>query len=722
MHCLFFHLYSYHLDCLTPRLSEVPEGDWYCPHCIPIINGQYFEPLESSDSGTEARLDWDSSSESDSDVNEIKRRRYVQNQSSTKAPRVLISESESEISESDSDVDEMKRRRSIQNVCAIGEPRVLISSSEVDSESSFDSSNEGSIAIGDDRGNSKGNENGWSAPLNTSVASQEKKAVTSPEQTYISSSSIPNVSGTSNPPRSPYIVQLENVSDSESIASGYCSTDFEPNSVNHGCSSSYVTSPTQADVRTSKMAVPADSSTDKDSAQSFLGLLRNISVPISPHLANSRQPPHATGGVKTNPVQNKDRKVERKFDGTHKKQADSTSQKSNSFQTPSPSTMSHSKEQHNWKHQNQAVETVSIKASKSNSTVSPAGLTTTRYCLHQSPRRIHSSNRQSATFSPRHSPRTRPLQHSATVSPRHSSRTTSLQYSSPRHSARTRPRQRSSTVSSRQSATIRHSSSANVQPKVQRRRRKRRRRKRRAKIVLGQRAQSFRPREHRPDGPYRPSVSVSMNERDAVFTRGKARTVASFTPQRRAIREAVRESYRHSNTGTGLEVARKIILAQHKPGYDPNYPFQGASFSYRSPRPTGVRHQADTPLSGYCTPNSDYSVSTHRLHADPSSGRANLTHSPLSAYSSLATNTDREHRVASEISRRTVPNRKLLTVFHNSSGMSPSRDQQHTSNGGSSDGGLLDEICQNLDDLNNTQNVVKRDGSIIPMSESNCLY
>ena len=24
----------YHLECLTPPLEEVPEGDWYCPRCI----------------------------------------------------------------------------------------------------------------------------------------------------------------------------------------------------------------------------------------------------------------------------------------------------------------------------------------------------------------------------------------------------------------------------------------------------------------------------------------------------------------------------------------------------------------------------------------------------------------------------------------------------------------------------------------------------------------
>jgi hypothetical protein len=25
----------YHLDCLTPPLAAVPEGNWYCPHCTP---------------------------------------------------------------------------------------------------------------------------------------------------------------------------------------------------------------------------------------------------------------------------------------------------------------------------------------------------------------------------------------------------------------------------------------------------------------------------------------------------------------------------------------------------------------------------------------------------------------------------------------------------------------------------------------------------------------
>ena len=681
----------------------MPEGDWYCPLCVPIINAQYVEPLEISDSGSEARMEWDSSSESDSDVNEMKRRRYVQNQSRSKGPRVLISESESEIkagwkSESDSDVDEMKRRRNIQNVCAIGEPRVLISESEEDSESSLDSSNEYLTTVKEDRGNSEGNDIEWITSQSTSIASPVKKASATLEQRYIGS-------GSSNSPLTPYTVQVENITDTDSIASGYCSTDVE---LNHNSSPSHVISPTKCNIRASKVVVPADSSTDKDSVQSFVGLLRNVSVPVSPHPANSHKPPRVTsGGVKINPVKSKYGNDKKKRDGPHKEQANSKTNETevigNSFSplsiigNSSTSTMSHSKKQQYSKHQNHTVGTVGFKA---------VGTTKSNFI----PTNTRSQQFQlSSSINLPQSARTRPLQQPTTVNP---STARPLQ-----QSARTRPLQRTTTA-----RPLQHSSSASMNPKVQRKRKKhrRRRKKRRAKIVLGRKSQTFRQREHMPDGPYRPAVSVSLNERDAVFTRGKARTVASFTPQRRAIREAVRESYRHSNTGTGLEVARKIILAQHKPGFDQNIPFQGANYSYLSPRGIPFQASTSTPQSGYCTSNSEYSVSTHRLHADPRE-RPNYPQTPLSAYQSLVTNTEIEHRVASEISRRTVPTRKLFTVFHSSQEMSPSRDQQLTGNGGSSDGGLLDEICNNLDDLNNTKNVVKRDGSIVPISESNTL-
>lgn len=45
MSCLENYLsrtHRYHLDCLSPPLTEVPEGDWYCVECLPVVLAQYF--------------------------------------------------------------------------------------------------------------------------------------------------------------------------------------------------------------------------------------------------------------------------------------------------------------------------------------------------------------------------------------------------------------------------------------------------------------------------------------------------------------------------------------------------------------------------------------------------------------------------------------------------------------------------------------------------------
>lgn len=35
---------AHHLDCLEPRLSEVPEGDWFCPKCAATATAPLSEP------------------------------------------------------------------------------------------------------------------------------------------------------------------------------------------------------------------------------------------------------------------------------------------------------------------------------------------------------------------------------------------------------------------------------------------------------------------------------------------------------------------------------------------------------------------------------------------------------------------------------------------------------------------------------------------------------
>jgi len=46
---------SYHLECLTPPLDDIPEGDWYCSHCEANIGSfkdgsPVITPADSEDS------------------------------------------------------------------------------------------------------------------------------------------------------------------------------------------------------------------------------------------------------------------------------------------------------------------------------------------------------------------------------------------------------------------------------------------------------------------------------------------------------------------------------------------------------------------------------------------------------------------------------------------------------------------------------------------------
>jgi len=39
---------SYHLECLTPPLDDIPEGDWYCSQCEAVMMSQYISSFEDS--------------------------------------------------------------------------------------------------------------------------------------------------------------------------------------------------------------------------------------------------------------------------------------------------------------------------------------------------------------------------------------------------------------------------------------------------------------------------------------------------------------------------------------------------------------------------------------------------------------------------------------------------------------------------------------------------
>ena len=224
--------------------------------------------------------------------------------------------------------------------------------------------------------------------------------------------------------------------------------------------------------------------------------------------------------------------------------------------------------------------------------------------------------------------------------------------------------------------------SATAPPLPAKKTKKKRRRKRRVKLVLNKKKQRKPKKKRRRGGarsdrPYKALVSSTGSS--SIRTRSKARTVASYTPQQLTFRAAAMESYRHSDLGTGLENARKIILES------------GNAFRHS---PSRKPIQIITPQSGYLQKTS------------------NVTRIPL------------REKVASEIKRRTVPEaRKVLPLdlshsFQYKSASTPTSHVSVTPSAGGSNSGLIDKICQNLDDLNNTKNVIQRDGTIVPLSKS----
>ncbi len=89
------------MDCLTPPLPEVPEDDWYCPVCEPIVFGQH--QLQFSSTENEDDFEWPSSSGSE-----------IELRSHRKISKVRITDSDE--SESDSDNDVFRNRPTVLNV------------------------------------------------------------------------------------------------------------------------------------------------------------------------------------------------------------------------------------------------------------------------------------------------------------------------------------------------------------------------------------------------------------------------------------------------------------------------------------------------------------------------------------------------------------------------------------------------------------------------------
>ena len=56
---------GFHMSCLSPPITEVPEGDWFCPMCVAAETGKEGEPAEA---GAEARGADEAAAEEEEDM------------------------------------------------------------------------------------------------------------------------------------------------------------------------------------------------------------------------------------------------------------------------------------------------------------------------------------------------------------------------------------------------------------------------------------------------------------------------------------------------------------------------------------------------------------------------------------------------------------------------------------------------------------------------------
>ena len=180
--------------------------------------------------------------------------------------------------------------------------------------------------------------------------------------------------------------------------------------------------------------------------------------------------------------------------------------------------------------------------------------------------------------------------------------------------------------------------------KKKRRRRRRRRRRR------------FKQRKALDVDPtYSPGITLHAS-RSSVRTRSRARTVATHSPRDPTFRAAVIEAYRHENTITGLQQAQALLRQRRESllstplRYGTAAAMFGSSFS--------------TPISGYNTP---LGPASKKQQDKPSDSSMSLS-TPLSrVHRPASSSIDCRNRFADEVTRRTIPRRKLSGVSFASS-------------------------------------------------------
>ena len=253
--------------------------------------------------------------------------------------------------------------------------------------------------------------------------------------------------------------------------------------------------------------------------------------------------------------------------------------------------------------------------------------------------------------------------------------------------------------------------------------------------------------ENTSDPTYSPSKwNPSVVKSESRMTR--ARTAATNTPRRQAMREAVMESYRHDNREEGLRFAREILAKQGRiasgTSWAPNHYTDtgnyGGGTCLTTPSTSGIVQS--TPQSGYvqdehqparrgtgrfgrpmmCVPETPPSTM--------SSHYGFQTTTPMSRSDTAGPSREREQeyclRIMDELKRRTVPSRRTLSSVlvtpvqqRDIVLIKPEVQEEQrprTCRADSSD--LIRQLCQNLDDLQNKNNVIQRDGSIVPISKS----
>ena len=267
-----------------------------------------------------------------------------------------------------------------------------------------------------------------------------------------------------------------------------------------------------------------------------------------------------------------------------------------------------------------------------------------------------------------------------------------------------------------------------------------------------------------PGSPKDPTYSPSkwdpkaVAQSDGCMTR--ARTAATNTPRKQAMREAVREAYRHEDHGEGLRFAREILAKQGRSSdTGSSHKTTGGAVengmgneNLTTPIRGGSEHPSSTPQSGYVEKSLRSGSSTG---GQPRHPVASIPETPPSTTSAQYGNQTRliadsdvagpstssyrsrereqEHcmRIMDEVKRRTIPSRRTLSsvlvtpvqrAIVTRSVDSEGHDEhvkpvQSQGRGRGSSSDLINQLCQNLDDLQNRNNVIQRDGSIVPISK-----